>query len=387
MMRFPFLLLTFWSVLIAGAETPAARTWTELQVKREGLPSLHQEFEVTRTFKFAQGERSSKSRIVIDLSKGQWREKFVSGAGNNVRIFDGKDEFYMEEAGAEYVRTKPSPKENNLLPEPYAVTNADWPKAAERERRPCGIPKIEHDCVVLDVPLKPWIRGGAPNTIAKMLGGTARLVVDTQTGLLLSSRRIEVIDNGREAYHSDVSYALKRMTYGGAREESLFRLPSGDMKDVGELSRWDAAKLKKHLGGKPAPELTLTDLQGKVVALSGLKGRTVLLDFWTTWCGPCRADGPALDKLYRKYGGKELTVVGISVDEDRAVVEKFLTEHPHSYPVALTTENEMPRQYQIGVFPTYIVVDRDGTVSAAVEGDHGFGELRRLLKKAGLEAE
>jgi hypothetical protein len=68
-------------------------------------------------------------------------------------------------------------------------------------------------------------------------------------------------------------------------------------------------------------------------------------------------------------------------------VEKFLNGHPLEYPLVLTTENEMPRPYQIAVFPTYIVIDRDGTLAAAVEGDKGFAELRKLLKKAGLETE
>ena len=80
-------------------------------------------------------------------------------------------------------------------------------------------------------------------------------------------------------------------------------------------------------------------------------------------------------------------IVGISVSEERAIVEKFLNEHPPSFPIVLTTENELPRPYRVGVFPTYIVIDRDGTIAAAVEGDQGFSDLRKLLKKAGLEVE
>lgn len=179
----------------------------------------------------------------------------------------------------------------------------------------------------------------------------------------------------------------QRRSYGTPADTSLFHLPSDDIFEVKELSRWNAAKIKKQLAGKAAPELALTDIHGKSVTLSDFKGKTVLLDFWTTWCPPCRADAPALDKLYHKYGGQDLMVVGISVNEDRAIVEKFLTEHPHSSPIVLTTENEMPRPYQIGVFPTYIVIERDGTFAAAVEGDQGFSDLRKLLKKAGLEAE
>jgi thiol-disulfide isomerase/thioredoxin len=175
------------------------------------------------------------------------------------------------------------------------------------------------------------------------------------------------------------------MNYGTALDATLFNLPSKDMREVKELSRWDASKIKKQLAGKPAPELEAMDMEGHPVELAAFKGKTVLLDFWTTWCPPCRKDAPTLDKLYSKYGDRDLMIVGFSVSEDRPIVEKFLKEHPHSFPVVLTTENDMPRPYQIGVFPTYIVIDKDGTVASAVQGDQGFGELRKLLKKAGLE--
>lgn len=78
-------------------------------------------------------------------------------------------------------------------------------------------------------------------------------------------------------------------------------------------------------------------------------------------------------------------IIGVAVSEERPVVEKFLKEHPRSYPVVLTSENDMPAPYEISVFPTYVVIGPDGTLASAVQGDQGFGELRKLLKKAGLE--
>ena len=151
------------------------------------------------------------------------------------------------------------------------------------------------------------------------------------------------------------------MSYGAAADANLFKVPAG-LNEVKELSPWNAAKIRKEMGGKPAAELNLTDMQGKPLTLSSLRGKTVLLDFWTTWCPPCRADAPNLDKLSRKYGPQSLMIVGISVSEERDTVEKFLKEHPHSFPIALTTENEMPRPYQISAFPTYIVIEKDGVV-------------------------
>ena len=121
--------------------------------------------------------------------------------------------------------------------------------------------------------------------------------------------------------------------------------------------------------------------------MADLRGKTVLLDFWTTWCPPCQADAPSIEKLNEKYGNKNLAVIGISVSEDREIVESYLKKHPHNYPVVLSSENQLPRPYQIGVFPTYLIISPDGTLMTAAKGDQGFGKLRKDLQKAGLGIE
>jgi thiol-disulfide isomerase/thioredoxin len=386
-MRFISLLGILFAALAAAAETPASKLWVELKAKRDNLPSLYQEFEVSRTFKTSRDTQAAQWKIVLDMSHGQWREKSVRGSGTRIRIFDGKDLFAMEEGDSEYLRPKRSSKEDEPAPDAYTFSDVEWTKAVELERRPCAIPGVEHTCVVLEMPMKRWTRPSSPGHLTIMLGGTKRFALDTETGLLLTSRAVFTIDNQQGGYQTEVIYAAKRLSSSGPADTSLFQPPSAGMKEVKELSRWNAARMKKQLIGKPAPELTVSNLQGEPLALAAFKGKTVLLDFWATWCPPCRADGPALDKLYKKYGQQELMILGISVSEERAIVEKYLAEHPHAFPVVLTTENEMPRPYQIGIFPTYIVIDKDGNVTAAVEGDKGFGDLRGLLKKAGLETE
>jgi peroxiredoxin len=309
----------------------------------------------------------------------------VSGAGNYITIFDGKDLFQFEDGGEQYERLKRSPKESLPQPSPYSTTNLDFSKAVERDRRSCGLTNVDHECVTIDIPVKPWIHVSG-NKLIKALGGTTRVFLDTVTGLVISSRTMETIDDSRGGYQSDTLYLLKRMSYNGDADESLFRIPPG-VKEVKELSRWNADRMKKQLGGKAAPDLVLTDLQGETLKLSELKGKTVLLDFWTTWCPSCRADSRSLDQLYQKYHERNLAIIGVSVDEDRAVVQKFLSEHPHQYAIALTTENQIPRPYQIAVLPTYVIIDTEGNLAAATEGDKGFAELRKLLKKAGLETD
>jgi len=386
-MRYLGVLGLLFSTLHAFAQTPPAALWDELKDKREKSPGIHQEFDLSQTYIFAHGRRSLEERLVMDSAGKLWREKSVSGSGNEITLFDGDSLLTMQEGEDEFTKTKRRANDDDPAPSPYRVQYADWQKAVELERRPCGLPGSDHACAVLDVPLKPWIQSTTGNSIVKNLGGSERMVIDTQTGLLLSVRTIQDIDHGSGGYTIDRTYMLRRFAYGVALDAGLLKLPSGDMREVKELSRWNAARIKKELAGNPAPDLALTDIHGKPLKLSDAKGKTVLLDFWTTWCPPCRADSPALDKLYQKYGQQDLLIVGISVSEERATVEKFLSEHPHSFPVALTTENAMPRAYRIGAFPTYIVINRDGTVASAVEGEKGFADLRKLLKKAGLEVD
>ncbi len=178
------------------------------------------------------------------------------------------------------------------------------------ERRPCGVLGSNHQCVILEALLKRWRRTNTATNFTSLLEGTGRVLLDTETGLMLSLSLVQVIQTSGSSYQSNVNYALKRMNYGKPANASLFALPTEVTSEVKELSKWNSAKLKKQFAGKAAPEFTLTDLQGKQITLADLKGKTVLLDFWTTWCPPCRADGPALDKLHSKYGGKELIIVG-----------------------------------------------------------------------------
>src|SRR5882762_8830287 len=138
-MRFLALFGTLFVALNAGTPTPASTLWTELKAKRESLPSVHQEFEVSHTSKSVHASQSSKRQIVLDMSPGQWREKSVSGSGNHIKIFDGKDVLWMDEGGDEFVRIKRHSKDEDPAPSPYGAGEPDWSKAIERERRPCAI--------------------------------------------------------------------------------------------------------------------------------------------------------------------------------------------------------------------------------------------------------
>jgi thiol-disulfide isomerase/thioredoxin len=376
------------AALSAGAENPASALWNDLKAKREKLASLHQEFDVSETSKTSRSSRTAGRQVVVDMSQGRWRETSVSGPSALIRIFDGKNIFLIAEQADEYMRTNPQFKDEDPAPFPYGLGDPDWSKAIEVRRQPCGLAVPDHVCVVLDAPLRPSTRTltGTRSSSLKLMQGSAHVMLDTETGLLISSRTVQLINVGTRFYQSDTVANVKRMSYGGPADAGLFERPLG-VREAKEFSTWSATKIRKQLAGKPAVELTLTDLKENPLALADFKGKTVLLDFWATWCRPCRADGPALEKLYRKYGDKDLMIVAVSVGEKRGAVEQFLRQNPRSYLIVLSTENEMPMPYHVSALPTYIVINRDGAVATAAQGDQGYEDLLKLLKKAGLESE
>jgi thiol-disulfide isomerase/thioredoxin len=122
------------------------------------------------------------------------------------------------------------------------------------------------------------------------------------------------------------------------------------------------------LTGKDAPTFKGVSLDGKTYSLDTLKGKTVLLDFWASWCGPCIRSMPTLEKLHADYQAQGLVVLGIDVGESRETVEKFLKTKSMPYPVIMGDESGIPAAYSATVFPTFVLIGPDGKIAA-----HQFG--------------
>ena len=139
------------------------------------------------------------------------------------------------------------------------------------------------------------------------------------------------------------------------------------------------------LTGTVAPIFKGVSLDGKAYSLESLKGKTVLLDFWETWCGPCIKSMPTTEKLYADYKAQGLVVLAVDVDETRDTVDKFLKTNPVAYPVLMGTESGIPPAYGVSAFPTFVLIGPDGKVAAH---QIGFSEtaLSGIVAKAGLTA-
>jgi thiol-disulfide isomerase/thioredoxin len=158
----------------------------------------------------------------------------------------------------------------------------------------------------------------------------------------------------------------------------------------------DDAKYVSPLTGKPAPAFELEDLSGKKVSLAGYKGKAVLVNFWATWCAPCKIETPWLVELRNEYAAQGFEILGLSADElDRDDAQKLADEKKEiaqsaerlhiSYPV-LIDGGTLDKDYGgLDVLPMSFYVDRSGTVVAVQMGLTSKGDMEANVKKA-LEA-
>lgn len=121
--------------------------------------------------------------------------------------------------------------------------------------------------------------------------------------------------------------------------------------------------------GKPAPEFTLQDINGKVVHLSDFRGRPVLINFWATWCIPCRQEFPVLVKKYNDASGS-LVILGVDIQENIDDVRKFVKEFQVTYPVVIDQNGDVVRAYRLVGVPSSFFVDASGILR-----DEYFGPL------------
>ena len=120
--------------------------------------------------------------------------------------------------------------------------------------------------------------------------------------------------------------------------------------------------------GAPAPNFSLPTAKGDAVALDKLRGKVVYVDFWASWCGPCRRSFPWLNEMQQKYGAKGFTVVAINVDKKRADADKFLALLPANFPVVYDEAGATPSAYAVQGMPSSYLIDARGNVSYVERG-------------------
>jgi thiol-disulfide isomerase/thioredoxin len=133
--------------------------------------------------------------------------------------------------------------------------------------------------------------------------------------------------------------------------------------------------------GSPAPELALKDIRGRTLRLSDYRGKVVLLNFWATWCAPCRAEMPDLVKWQREHKSRGLQVIGVTYPpQELAEVRQFIRSIKVNYPVAMGREETKALFDKGETLPVTVVIDRKGTVRGVIQGILYPEEFEQVVK-------
>ncbi len=151
----------------------------------------------------------------------------------------------------------------------------------------------------------------------------------------------------------------------------------------------DSSKSEEQQDLYPAPDFVLTDQYGNTHSLADYKGKTVFLNFWATWCGPCRNEMPEIQKIYEETLQEEdsdLVILGIAApgfgqEKSQEEVEAFLEENGYTYPVLMDTTGEVFMEYGISAYPTTFMVDRDGNLFGYIQGQLNEAMMRSIIRQ------
>ncbi len=191
-------------------------------------------------------------------------------------------------------------------------------------------------------------------------------------------------DGAREVAELSLRSANKIVLGGGSGLRSHVSTSSAVLNGSSAAEERGSEVMGQSAAANEAADFTLSDLEGSEVQLRRLRGKVVLLDFWASWCGPCRRELPLIEKLHREYRRNGLVVVGIN-DERPDVARAFVSGNGYTFPTLSDSRHETYRTYRVTAIPTVYFIDKNGRVAAHYVGGRSEPELRAALKQAGLE--
>ena len=141
------------------------------------------------------------------------------------------------------------------------------------------------------------------------------------------------------------------------------------------------------LTGQAAPDFALKSSTGENLRLSEYRGQVVMVNFWATWCGPCRQEMPLLDQLYSRYERVGFTLLGVNIDDNSSKAMNMVQELGVSFPVLFDSRKEVSKLYQVDTMPATVLIDREGTVRYIHHGykpgyeNEYLDQIRSLLRE------
>jgi peroxiredoxin len=201
-------------------------------------------------------------------------------------------------------------------------------------------------------------------------------------------------DNGKDALQALADTLTQAIRQAGARANITGPAAQGLARLVryeGVTTNLDNAQYKAAYKEyeqidkeRQAATFSLRDLTGKQWSLKDLRGKVVLVNFWATWCPPCRKEMPDLNALHKRFQGQGLVVLAIS-DEEEPVVRKFLSENPYDFPIIVDHSEATNKAFRVEGIPKSLVYNRAGEIVATAEDQRTEKQFLEMLGKAGLK--
>jgi thiol-disulfide isomerase/thioredoxin len=205
--------------------------------------------------------------------------------------------------------------------------------------------------------------------------------IDRESHLVWKTRMPVVAQAGaigrHVSYFETTIYSDVQMSQPLTSSLFVFTPPPGAMEQSANMTNAHDALL-----GRPAPDFKLRDLEGAETQLAALKGKVVLLDFWATWCGPCRLTMPKLNNLYKRFRKQDVVIVGIDENEDQQTVQDFIRKNRYEYPILLSARGDPTvASYSAHALPTLVLIDKNGLVA---DYKVGYGSETEEMLRADL---
>jgi thiol-disulfide isomerase/thioredoxin/outer membrane lipoprotein-sorting protein len=207
--------------------------------------------------------------------------------------------------------------------------------------------------------------------------------IDSQRNLVLKLVQFDKLSGeAANALETEITTTFKKADINPSIPDGTFAFePPAGAKEVAAFRTAHPAAIEI---GSEAADIQLKDLEGREIQLKSLRGSVVLLNFWASWCGPCRLEMPVIEKLHQQFHRKGLRVFGVN-DEDIDTIRDYVAEHEYSFPTLVDTNQQAMSLYRIRGIPTMVVIDREGKIAQYRLGLSRESDLRSWLRKAGIE--
>ena len=359
------------------------------QAAAKNFHSLQYTAEMTMEMGVPAGPMTTTIEVAY-LNPGKTRMEIKAGSISMLDVSDGETTWVYNSMAKQYAKIPAAQGRAAIM----AVMGLKLPDISpiHFSYKTTGEETVEidgkkYECWLVEMQISEFSFASGPNEKApppKVTGEAMTSWIDKKLGITIQfifTMKMRIGGKDVEMHQKVVNRNLK---IDQPLDPALFTFtPPPDAKEVKELNLFGMAA-RPDLTGKPAPAFEVKTLGGATFSLAALKGKPVLLDFWATWCGPCRRSMPVLEQISREFKNSDLVILGVNTGEDREVVEEFLKKTPFEYPAVLSGESGILESYKITAYPTFILIGRDGKIVANQVGFAGEDQLRQMLDKAEL---